>query len=230
MARGAAIFAQHCLASRGLVSATEELHITDVISHSLGIEGLNLETTQAENVTLIPRNTPVPFSVTRQFVTKQAGQRTVKIQLLEGESKLPSQCSQLAVAAIRNLPPGLPKGTTVEVTYSFDAAGRVSVDATVPGQGAHAEIAMERVAGLNDDGVDGWKSVVCRDGGHEDMEDAIADFLLDEPDEKDLPEDFLTDDAPATAPKQTLKPSVPHGAPQAAADELKRARGKKNKG
>ncbi|MFV1969089.1 MAG: Hsp70 family protein, partial [Pirellulaceae bacterium] len=168
VARGAAIYAQHLLSLSGIRGVSDGLKITDVNAHSLGIEGVIQDTLRRENVILIPRNTALPAEVHRRFVTKQYDQRSVKIQLLEGESTLPDHCTPLAKAAIRNLPLGLPEGTEVDVCYRFEANGCLSVEARLPGRGKEAKIELERVRGLTDTGVDKWKKIISRDGGFDD--------------------------------------------------------------
>jgi len=52
------------------------------------------------------------------------------------------------------LPPDLPKGSPVEVTYSFDTAGRVRVTAKELTGGNEAEIVVERRGGLDERQID----------------------------------------------------------------------------
>jgi molecular chaperone DnaK len=217
VARGAAIFTHNLLSQAGKVDSAVELAITDVNAHGLGIEGVNQLTLRHENVILIPRNTPLPHEVRRNFITKEDNQRSVKIQLLEGESCIPEQCTELAMAGIRNLPPGLPAGTNIDVWYSFQANGRVAVRATIPNVGKPARIELERVRGLADEKVIRWKKVLAHDGGYSDFEEALAHIL--EQEDKSLPQ--MT---PTTEPTPVnwcpTEPAVPFGAPQAAADRL----------
>ena len=114
---------------------------------------------------LIPRNSALPVEVRRSFVTKEDNQESIKVQLLEGESTLPSECRQLARAAIKNLPPGYPAGTKINVLYRFDANGQLSVRAKIEDAGAEARIELERLRGLDDQRVNQWKQVICEDGG-----------------------------------------------------------------
>jgi molecular chaperone DnaK len=176
VARGAAIYAQYLLSLRGLSSAAAPLRIVDVNAHSLGIEGVNLQTLRTENVALIRRNSPLPCEVKRTFVTRVDNQPNVRVRLLEGESSIPGECSPLATAKIKNLPQGLPKGTPIEVRYSLAANGRLAVTATMPSQGEGAQIELQRVRGLEDRRVQRWQQIVCRDGGFRDFHEAILKF------------------------------------------------------
>jgi len=223
VARGAAIYAQHILAERGIRGVSSDLKITDVNAHSLGIEGVIEDTLRRENVVLIPRNTPLPCEVHRTFRTKVSSQQSVKIQLLEGESTLPEHCTPLAKAAIRNLPPGLPEGTEVDVCYRFAANGCFSVDARLPGRGKEAKIELERVQGLSDNRVQRWKQLICRDGGFDDFGDAVMGLLEGEETPSETSEEFDTEKA-HDVKDTSLEPAVPYGAPAAASETLKNQR------
>jgi molecular chaperone DnaK len=177
VARGAAIFARYLLGQRGIDAKAPKLRITDVNAHGLGIEGVNLQTLRAENVTLIPRNTPLPCRIKRTFVTRTDNQPNVKVQLLEGESSLPGQCSRLATAMIRNLPHGLPKGTPIEVRYALESNGRLAVSAAIPSQGENVQIELQRVRGMADRRVQRWQRIICRDGGFRDVHEALASAI-----------------------------------------------------
>ena len=220
VARGAAVYARYLLGIQHANDALPKLRISDVNSHSLGLEGVNLETLLKQNVSLIPRNTSLPCEVKRTFVTRSDNQPNVKIQLLEGESSLPEHCSQLATATIKNLPPGLPKGTPIEVRYALQSNGRLAVTAAVPGHGADAQIELQRLRGLNDRRDHSWKRIVCRDGGYRDYADALA-LLLETPPSNDYDDDWNFTSGGSHAPKAlSLGPAVDFGAPQAAANAL----------
>ncbi|MBX3425615.1 MAG: Hsp70 family protein [Pirellulales bacterium] len=221
VARGAAIFARYLLGLRGRDDVAPALSVVDVNAHGLGIEGVNLQTLRTENVTLIPRNTPLPCEVVRKFVTRSDGQPNVRVQLLEGESTVPSQCAPLATALIKNLPPGLPQGTPIDVHYSLQSNGRLAVRAAVQGFGSPARIELQRVRGLAERRVQRWKQVVCRDGGFRNFQEVLA---------------VMANDPPAGGKPETLEsetrvenrrqggrlsgPAVAYGAPQAAAETL----------
>jgi molecular chaperone DnaK len=226
VARGAAIYARFLLGARGIDPTVPKLRVRDVNSHGLGIEGVNQETLRIENVTVIPRNTPLPLEVVRQFVTKVNDQRSVKVQLLEGNSSMPEQCSRLAVAAIKNLPPGLPAGSPIQVKYRIEANGRLHVEANVIGHGTEAKIELARVRGLSDQKVRQWREVICRDGGYRDFEDVVESLLSDaSTPAKENNSPLQNEVAPTTeesARPQTLAAAVDFGAPQAAAVRLLR--------
>ena len=173
VARGAAIFAEYLLSVRGESARAANVSVTDVNAHSLGIEGINNETLRKENVILIQRNTPLPAIVRRKFVTKEDNQRSIVVQVLEGESVLPSNCSAIGRAVIRKLPFGLPQGTRINVHYRYASNGRLSVHAEIPGTGQQAKLELEREQGLSTAGMNRWREVLKLEAGFQEYQRAL---------------------------------------------------------
>jgi molecular chaperone DnaK len=173
VARGAAIFADYLLSVRGESVRAAKISVTDVNAHSLGIEGINNETLRKENVILIRRNSPLPAATKRKFVTKEDNQRSIVIQVLEGESITPANCSTIGRAVIRQLPFGLPQGTRINVHYRYASNGRLSVRAELPGTGHQANLELEREQGLSSAGLSSWRQVISSEGGFQRFRQAI---------------------------------------------------------
>lgn len=174
VARGAAIFADYLLSVRGESARAAKINVTDVNAHSLGIEGINNETLRKENVILIRRNSPLPAATRRKFVTKEDNQRSIVIQVLEGESITPTNCSPIGRAVIRQLPFGLPQGTQINVHYRYASNGRLSVRAELPGTGHQAVLELEREQGLSSAGLTRWRQVINSEGGFQRFRQAMV--------------------------------------------------------
>jgi molecular chaperone DnaK len=159
VARGAALYASHLLAARS-GGALSTFQVTNVNSHSLGVEGIETETLRKKNVVLIPRNTALPARHMERFATKVDGQRSIVIKVLEGESAQPGDCIAIGRTAVRDLPAGLPKGWPVEVTFSYGTNGRLMVEALVPGTNHHARLELVREAGLSNEGLARWRELI----------------------------------------------------------------------
>ena len=170
-----------------------KFQVTDVNSHSLGIEGIDQRTGRKENVVLIARNTPLPARVTEHFVTKTANQSSIVVRVLEGESKEPEQCTPIAKAVLRQLPPTLAKGTKVEVSYAYGTNGRLSVGPSCRGTANELAIDLVREAGLSDERVARWRRVITGDEGF----DAFGPVL----------HELLSANPQPTAPFATASPS-----------------------
>lgn len=165
VARGAALFANYLLAKRTAGTAGPMFRVTDVNAHSLGIEGIDQETLRKTNVILIPRNTALPARFTHRFVTRSENQRSIAIQVLEGESTLPGECNAIGRTVIRDLPMSLPKGWPVEITFEYGTNGRLNVHAVVQGTPNAVTLELERDNSLSIAGISRWKQVVCDFGG-----------------------------------------------------------------
>ena len=106
------------------------------------------------NHIMIPRNTTLPFSITKTFQTNKDGQTRISVQVMEGDAPDPTACALLGKCRIVDLPPNLPKGTAVEVTYSFDKTGRISVSAREKLTDHQAKIEIERRGVLTEEEVE----------------------------------------------------------------------------
>lgn len=128
----------------------ESVKQENVNSHGLGIVANNPKSGRDINYVMIQRNTPLPFERTQKFRTQRDGQDKVSIQVVEGDAPDPIACSLLGKCRIEGLPADLPKGTPIEVTYAFDASGRISVRAKETASGTEANINIERHGNLSD--------------------------------------------------------------------------------
>jgi molecular chaperone DnaK len=177
VARGAAIYANYLLASKGPGGHQPTFDVTNVNAHSLGIEGIDPRTHRRRNKILIPRNSPLPARRTTECITKQADQRTVVVQVLEGESLEPSECSAIGRTVIRQLPPNLPQGWPIEVSYEYGVNGRLSVRAKVRGTDREVHLDLERDESLSAERVSRWKRVIASGGGLDAFDLAIQQEL-----------------------------------------------------
>ena len=131
VAHGAALYAGLLMEQSGGNSAPR-FRLVNVNAHSLGVVGTDAKTQERVNVVLIPKNTPLPCRRVRRFRTALANQRSVRVPIVEGESRLPEHCIALGQCVIRDLPSGLPQGAQIEVEYRYASNGRISVVARVP--------------------------------------------------------------------------------------------------
>ena len=164
VARGAAVFARYVM-DQGAGDKQPSFTVVDVNSHSLGILGIDQETKRKENVIIIARNTPLPARAVRNFVTKKDNQKSIVVQVLEGESTAPEHCSVIGKAVLRNLPPGLKQGWPIRVTYQYGTNGRLSVRAVVPGTEREIVMELEREQGLSSDRLKQWKQTLTAEVG-----------------------------------------------------------------
>lgn len=177
VARGAAIYAGYLLALRGVGESEPSFEVVSVNAHSLGVAGIDPATLRLDNVILIPRNTPLPAEQTRKFVTKKENQRTVVIQVVEGESSLPGECTPIGRAVMRKLPDHLPRNWPIAVTYCYGTNGRLSVRAKVAGTDDQLVIELQRERGLSAEDLGRWTQVVTSEVGYDAFEDVIDEII-----------------------------------------------------
>ncbi len=103
---------------------------------------------------MIQRNTELPFDVTQRFATTSDNQQRIHVTVLEGEVPDIDACANIGDFWITNLPANLPKGSPVEVTYAYDASGRINCTARELTSNNAASIEIVRDSGLDDEGVD----------------------------------------------------------------------------
>lgn len=158
VAHGAALHAGLLLdLHRGKVP---KFRIQNVNSHSLGVVATDAQTRQPRNAVLIPRNTPLPVSAKRIFRTQKASQRSILVQIVEGESGSPEDCCQIGRCSVRDLPPGLPAQTPIEVSFSYEENGRLTVKVRVAGTGKRLEHTITRENTLSQDQLDSWRKYI----------------------------------------------------------------------
>lgn len=203
VARGAALYAEYLLAKEAGGGKHPDLNITNVNSHSLGVEGIDPETMRKRNIVLIPHNTPLPAKVTEQFATKTANQRSIVLQVLEGESQQPEECTAIGRTVIRDIPEGLPQGWPVDVAFEYAANGRLTLNAVVHGTQQRATLDLERAVGISNDGIAGWKKPIDKAAGFDEFE-AMVQEVMDDDDEMPM----ARKKSAAASSSQFIKPAV----------------------
>ncbi len=120
-----------------LIGQVKSLLLLDVTPLSLGIE-----TVGDVYAKVIERNTTLPVRQSQIFTTAAPFQSSVEINVLQGERMRASQNKSLGkfkLSGIRRAPQGVPQ---IEVTFSIDANGIVSVSAKDLGTGKQQEITI----------------------------------------------------------------------------------------
>jgi molecular chaperone DnaK len=153
VAHGAALHASLLLEqSQGNSPA---FRVQNVNSHSLGVVASDPATRRARNAILIPRNTPLPASAKRVFRTQKAGQKSILVQIIEGESSTPDECSQVGKCKVGSLPDNLPARTPIEVSFRYADNGRLTVLVNVAGSQVRHNIQRENT--LSQEQLDKWR-------------------------------------------------------------------------
>ncbi|HUU84159.1 MAG TPA: Hsp70 family protein [Phycisphaerae bacterium] len=145
-----------------VLAAARNIKLQNVNAHSLGVVVRASREHRIVNSPIIPRNTPLPTTRTKVFGTEAPDQWMVRLRIVEGESREPTACTQIGECVIRNLPPGLPQGAPVEVTFRYDPSGRLHVKAIELTHQTTAETEIERESGFQPTELDHMARSVTR--------------------------------------------------------------------
>jgi molecular chaperone DnaK len=133
---------------------------SDVNSHSLGIKITDPNNRSRKiNHIMIPKNTQIPYKVSQRFVTNSANQQRIHVCVLEGDATDPDACTVIGDFRIVSLPPNLPAGSPVEITYEYDKSGRIACHARELVGNTEAKAEIVRDSGLNDENVDAFETL-----------------------------------------------------------------------
>ncbi len=126
-----------------------DLLLLDVTPLSLGIETLGGVMTK-----IIERNTTIPVSKSQVFSTAQDNQPQVDINILQGERPMANQNKSLGKFVLSGIDPA-PRGVPqIEVTFSIDANGIVSVKAIDKQTNKEQKITISNSGNLDENEID----------------------------------------------------------------------------
>ena len=132
-----------------LAGNSRQLLLLDVTPLSLGIETMG-----GLMDVLIPRNSKIPCAAARQYTTQRDGQGDMRITVFQGERDLVKDNRRLAsfnLKGIPGMPAGLPK---VEVSFTINADGILSVKAKELRSGVAQEIEVKPQYGLSSEEIE----------------------------------------------------------------------------
>jgi molecular chaperone DnaK len=136
--------------------------IRNVNSHSLGVVAMEAKTKRLRNAILIPRNTPLPVTAKRIFRTQHADQRSILVQIVEGESQSPEDCAQVGKCSVRNLPESLSPQTPIEVRFHYAENGRLEVTVRIVGANKFLRHELTRENTMSAEQLNGWRQYIAQ--------------------------------------------------------------------
>lgn len=127
------------------LSSNPNTLLIDVVPLSVGLE---LYGGIAEK--LIMRNTPIPFSVTKEFTTHLDNQTGMQFHVVQGEREMVKDCRSLAQFELVDIPAMKAGKARVEIKFAMDANGILSITACQLDTGRVHNVEIKPSYGLNE--------------------------------------------------------------------------------
>ena len=123
------------------------IRVTNITTHTLGVVLWDDSRVEEYVFPMIKKMTPVPVEMKNSFGTARANMKNAVVRIVEGESIVPGECTPLGICEIE-LPPYLPKGSPVELTYSYNENQVLEV--VMDACGRQNRVQIVRNTGLSD--------------------------------------------------------------------------------
>lgn len=117
-----------CVALGAALFAKQARQVSEVCNQSYGtiaiIEDASTGESSLRNSVVIPKNTPIPCSMSQTYVTSEDNERLIEVEITQGEDLDPRYVDIVGKISLK-VPPNRPAGCEVTVTYSYDENQRV---------------------------------------------------------------------------------------------------------
>ena len=123
------------------------IKVTNITTHTMGVVLWDDSKVEEYVFSMIPKMTPIPNEIKNSFGTAKANMKNAIIRVVEGESTVPGECTPLGICDIE-LPPFLPKGSPVELTYHYNENQVLEV--VVSAYGRTSRVSIARNTGLSE--------------------------------------------------------------------------------
>jgi len=130
---------------------------------------------------LIMRNTPIPFSITKEFTTHADNQTGMQFHVVQGEREMVKDCRSLANFEMIGIPPMKAGRAKVEVIFTIDANGILSVTAREVETGRIHNIEIKPSYGLSEEEINAALTIAFANA----EQDHIARLLVETKEDAD---------------------------------------------
>jgi molecular chaperone DnaK len=127
------------------------IRVTNITTHTLGVVLWDDAKIEEYVFPMIRKMTPVPVEMKNSFGTAKANMKNAIVRVVEGESSVPNECTPLGICDIE-LPPFLPKGSPVELTYTYNENQVLEV--VVEAYGRQNKVSIARNTGLSESEIE----------------------------------------------------------------------------
>ena len=127
------------------------IRVTNIATHTLGVVLWDDTKVEEYAFPMIRKMTAVPVQMKNSFGTAKANMKNAVVRVVEGESTVPGECTPLGICDIE-LPPFLPKGSPVELTYTYNENQVLEV--VVEAYGRQSKVSIARNTGLSESEIE----------------------------------------------------------------------------
>ncbi len=135
-----------CVALGAALFAQKARKVSEVCNISYGtlayIEDARTGTGSIQNSIVIPKNTPIPCSMSQTYITSEDNEELIEVEITQGEDSDPRYVDIIGKIGLE-VPPGRPAGCEVTVTYSYDENQRVHAQILDEQSGLSKDVSIE---------------------------------------------------------------------------------------
>ena len=143
----------------GEIDSDTGIIMTDVNPYTLGIRTIDDHSDDFMSV-IIPRNVTIPVTRHQVYYTVVPGQSAAGIEIYQGESRTASRNHLLGKFTIDGIPAAPAGAESVDVAFSYNQNGMLSVTATLMSTGKEMAVSIDMMAAVREERVDvsQWKT------------------------------------------------------------------------
>jgi molecular chaperone DnaK len=134
-----------CVALGAALFAKKALNVTEVCNHSYGtlavIEDAKTGLSTIQNSIVIPKNTPIPCSMSQVYIASQDSECLIEIEITQGDDRDPRYVDVIGKIAL--MVPANRPSSELTVTYSYDENQRVMAEIYDSFSGISHHVAIE---------------------------------------------------------------------------------------
>ncbi len=147
-----------CVALGAALFAQNGAQVSEVCNQSYGTLALLEDAATGEaiyaNSIVIPKNTPIPCQHSQTYLTSEANEQRLEVEITQGEDSDPAYVDVIGRISLE-LPPNRPAGCEITVTYAYDINQRVqaTIKDELTGQVTAVAISYQGEGVLSDEAV-----------------------------------------------------------------------------
>lgn len=117
------------------ISATDSIAIFDVCNHTLGTDVISSSRDKLEYSRIIMRDTHLPFVMTRRYTTAFDFQRTLEVNVYQGESEDLLQNVRIGSFIVDGIPENYAEKEDIDIEFRYNINGILEVNVTIVSTG-----------------------------------------------------------------------------------------------